>query len=551
MAASGKAGDRAAATAAERACGPAPQIARLKNRVSALTGHRFKVKAASALLGAMAAAALPPTYVVPLLIPAFAGLLWLIESAAGPRRAFALGWWFGFGHAVAGYFWIYNPFLVDPAQHGWMAPFAVVGLAAGLALFPAAVAAAARLLFGWQPGLGPVGRVIALAALWTAAEWMRGWLFTGFPWNLIGTAWMFSDAMIQLASATGVYGLTFLTVAAMTMPVVLAAPAGNRHPLRPVLLAAVALAAVWAGGFLRLANAENGDVPGVRLRLVQPAIPQKLKWRSDIRRDNVLKQLEMSRAPAAPGEAPTHIIWAETAVPYVLSENPGLVQALASATPNGGLMIVGAPRATPPGEVPRRIWNSLFVIDAGARIVGHYDKFHLVPFGEYVPLRGLLPIDKLTEGRLDFSSGPGLGTLALKGLPPFSPLICYEAIFPGQVADRSNRPKWLLNITNDAWFGHLSGPYQHFAAARMRAVEEGLPLVRVANTGISGVVDAYGRVNRTLGLGRVGIVDSPLPVALSPTAYARFGNGIVGIILIVALGVAFLLSRDFPGVRRS
>ena len=546
MAVPDKAGDGTAA-AASRAFDPGP----LKNRMLGLAGWRQWALAAA--LGGLAGLALPPLYAVPLLLPAFTGLAWLIEAAPGPRRAFLAGWWFGFGHALAGYFWIYNPFVVDAALYGWMAPLALIGLAAGLALYPAAVAALARLVFG-RLALGPAGRVLVLAALWTAAEWARGWFLTGFSWNLIGTVWVFSPAMIQLAAVTGVYGLSFLTVAAAAMPATMARSAndaaGGRHGLTPLFIAAAALAAVWGGGVLRLQGAAAETVPDVRLRLVQPNIPQHLKWKRELRRDHVLKQLALSRMPPADGAAPpTHVIWAETAVPYLLSENTGLVRALADAAPAGGLMIVGAPRGTAAGVEPHRVWNSLFAIDANAGIAATYDKFHLVPFGEYVPLRMILPINKLTEGRQDFSSGPGLRTLAVAGLPPFSPLICYEAIFPGRVADPARRPGWLLNLTNDAWFGQLSGPYQHFAAARLRAVEEGLPLVRVANTGISGVVDAYGRVVNVLGLGRAGVVDSPLPRSLPPTPYARFGDWMVGFIFTVAMAGAFLLTKTRPRIR--
>ena len=404
----------------------------------------------------------------------------------------------------------------------------------------------------------PAGRVIFFAAIWTLLEWVRGWAFTGFPWNLIGTVWAGSDAMIQLTSVTGVYGLSLLSVIAATMPAVLSEGAPDRSTLRrlmPVMIAFATLGVVWVGGQVRLPQASGKTVPGVQLRLVQPNIPQALKWRTDLRRGHVEKQLNMSRTASpvngesgsTPAKAPTHIIWAETAVPYVLGNTPGLTQALAEAVPPGGLLIFGAPRASPSGVQPKRIWNSLLGIDSQGRVKGVYDKHHLVPFGEYVPFRAILPVEKLTAGRQDFSPGPGVRTLALDGLPPFSPLICYEVIFPGKVADNKSRPQWLLNLTNDGWFGFSSGPYQHFAAARLRAVEEGLPLVRVANTGISGVIDGYGRVVRSLELGRAGVIDSPLPAALDErTLYSRFGGWITFLVLFLALIWGFLLP---PGAK--
>ena len=519
------------------------RLDRLRRDLVGLAGWRRWTAAFG--LGALAALALPPAYALPLLVPAFVGLMWLVDDSPGPRRAFADGWWFGFGHSLAGLYWIFNAFIVDAPQFGWMAPFAVAGIAAGVALYPAAVAALARLAFAWRAP-GASGRVLVLAALWTAAEWLRGWLLTGFSWNLIGSVWVISDAMIQLAAVTGVYGLSLVTVAAAAMPAALTgATAGGRRWL-PAIAAAVALALVWAGGALRLASAGDEAVAGVRLRLVQPNIPQNLKWQRELRRGHVVNQLRMSTQPpapdAGPAAAPTHVIWAETAVPFVLADNPSLIAALAGAAPLGGLIIVGAPRATPAGMEPRRLWNSLFALDSVGRITATYDKFHLVPFGEYVPFRGILDIPKLTVGRQDFSPGPGLRTFALAGLPPVSPLICYEVIFPGRVADAAVRPGWLLNLTNDAWFGRSSGPYQHFAAARLRAVEEGLPLVRVANTGISGVIDAYGRARHALGLGRAGVIDSTLPAAIAATPYARYGDGITAIMLLMALVAGFLLT---------
>jgi apolipoprotein N-acyltransferase len=357
--------------------------------------------------------------------------------------------------------------------------------------------------------------------------------------------------MVQLAALTGVFGLSLLAVVVAAMPAVLAEPATGepqgRRRWMPVLVSAGVLALVWAGGEWRLAGAGNETVPGVRLRLVQPNIPQNQKWKQELRRGHVLKQLELSNRPAPSGLSPTHVIWAETAVPFVVS-GPGtdpspLTQAIGRAAPPGGFVIVGAPRSAGAGTASKKLFNSLLAIDSDGRIKDAYDKHHLVPFGEYVPLRSVLPVEKLTAGRQDFSPGPGVRTIDLDGLPAFSPLICYEVIFSGRVIKKNNRPRWLLNLTNDAWFGFSSGPYQHFAAARLRAVEEGLPLVRVANTGISGIVDSHGRIVRQLGLGQEGIIDGPLPVetAYKPP-FSRLGPWMSGLIFIMAMGIGFLLT---------
>ena len=231
-------------------------------------------------------------------------------------------------------------------------------------------------------------------------------------------------------------------------------------------------------------------------------------------------------------------------MPYLLARAPDLRRALARIVPPGGLVIAGALRATPASAQPFRVWNSLQAIDDAGRIVASYDKSRLVPFGEYVPLRSILGMAKLTVGDTDFSAGPGPRTLRLAGLPPVSPLICYEAIFPGKVADPGDRPGWLLNVTNDAWFGASSGPYQHFASARIRAIEEGVPLVRAANSGVSGVVDAYGRITARLGLGVEGVLDSALPRALpEPTPFAAWGHLPVAILLALTTAAGLVAGR--------
>ena len=516
-------------------------LGRLQKRIAAVSGWRRFALAAG--LGALATAALPPVHLVVLLVPAFVGLVWLIDASPRPRTAFAAGWWFGFGHFTAGLYWIAFALLTKPERFGWMVPFAVFGLSALIALFPAGAALLTRAVRGAGPG-----RILVFGAAWTALEWVRGWAFTGFPWNLIGTAWVFSDGMIQLAAVTGVYGLSLLSVVVAAMPAVLTdggAWAGRKAV--PVAAAFIVLGVVWGGGLVRLAGAGNAVVPDVRLRLVQPNIDQRLKWRPELRQQHVLRQVRMSTAAAGATQdkgAPTHVIWAETAAPLFLGSDPAALGVIGGAVPSGGLIITGTIRRTPPGEKPFRIWNSLQAVDGRARVVATYDKFHLVPFGEYVPFRGLLSFAKVTAGQVDFSRGPGVRTLRLPGLPPVSPLICYEVIFPGRVVDRQDRPGWLLNITNDGWYGRSSGPYQHFAAARLRAVEEGLPLVRVAGTGISAVVDAYGRTVARLGLGRAGVIDSDLPAPLAgATPYGRLGDRIVLLILIVVAGTGYVLQR--------
>ena len=516
-------------------------LGRLQKRIAAVSGWRRFALAAG--LGALATAALPPVHLVVLLVPAFVGLVWLIDASPRPRAAFAAGWWFGFGYFTAGLYWIAFALLTKPERFGWMVPFAVFGLSALIALFPACAALLTRAVRGDGPG-----RILVFGAAWTALEWVRGWAFTGFPWNLIGTAWVFSDGMIQLAAVTGVYGLSLLSVVAAAMPAVLTdggAWAGRKAV--PVAAAFIVLGIVWGGGLVRLAGAGDAVVPDVRLRLVQPNIDQKLKWRPELRQQHVLRQVRMSTAATAATRvngAPTHVIWAETAAPLFLGGDPAALGVIGAAVPSGGLIITGTIRRTPPGEKPFRIWNSLQAVDGQARVVATYDKVHLVPFGEYVPFRGLLSFAKITAGQVDFSRGSGVRTLRLPGLPPVSPLICYEVIFPGRVVDRQDRPGWLLNITNDAWYGRTSGPYQHFAAARMRAVEEGLPLVRVAGSGISAVVDAYGRTVARLGLGRAGVIDSALPAPLAGvTPYGRLGDRIVLLILIAVAGAGYVLPR--------
>ncbi|MGH6622062.1 MAG: apolipoprotein N-acyltransferase, partial [Alphaproteobacteria bacterium] len=303
------------------------------------------------------------------------------------------------------------------------------------------------------------------------------------------------------------------------------------------------LALPWAGGAVRLGGAPAAGAsvqPAGGMRIVQAAIPQREKWEGDRREKNLLLNLRLSVENRP--DWVKHVIWGENAATFFVEEQPAYREAMARAIPLGGLLITGAPRRT---AGPLRIWNSVVALDVHGAVVGHYDKSHLVPFGEYAPFREYLPIDKIAHGAVDYSAGDGPRTLQLDGLPAVSPLICYEAIFPGAVVDRSRRPAWLLNLTNDAWYGLTAGPHQHLAISSLRAVEEGLPLVRAANTGISAVVDAYGREIGRIGLAQQGVLDFRLPKPIAePTPYGRFGDWIFAIILAVfSAGLVVLRMR--------
>jgi apolipoprotein N-acyltransferase len=517
-----------------------PLLAGWRARLMALRGWR---RAAAALaLGALLALALPPFHALPLGVLALTGLVWMIDGARGPRGAFAIGWLFGFGHFLAGLYWIVNALLLFGWQFLPVYPIVIGFLPSVLAVFVGLAAMAARAL-----AFQGAGRVLALAGFWVAGEWLRGHVFTGFPWNLAGYVWTFSDAMIQLAAATGIWGLSLLTVACFAMPAILGEPRRDRAPdFVALALATFALAAVYAAGTARLAAAPAAGedaVPGVVLRIVQPNVEQVRKWDRARHEANFRHHLALS---AQPGARPvTHVIWPETAATFFLAEQKPALDMVAAVVPPGGLVLTGAPRRGVEGG-ERRLWNSLIAVDEHGRVAATFDKFHLVPLGEYVPLKDYLPLTKVVQGASDYSPGAGPRTLRLAGLPPVSPLICYEVIFPGRVLDPADRPHWLLNVTNDGWYGDSPGPRQHFAIARLRAVEEGMALVRSANTGISGVVDPYGRVVARLGLGRTGVIDAALPRALAaPTLYARLGDwGLLALLGLTAAGaLAFARSE--------
>ena len=478
--------------------------------------------------GACGALALEPIAFGPAMAIPLTVAVWLIDGAAdSPRRAGAAslrsaasaGWWLGFGYFIAGLWWLGAAVLVEADQFAWALPLAVLGIPAGLALFTGLGFAVARLL--WSPGSA---RVCALAVGLGGAEWLRGHVLTGFPWNDFGMALASAPILAQAGSLIGLHGLDLAAILIFAAPATLIDARRGGYGSPAIIFAAALLLALAAYGAQRLSQGATGFVDGAKLRLMQPNLPQDAKFRPEAG-DAILRRYlalsDQATGPTHTGVADlTHLIWPESAFPFVLSREPRALAAIARAL-QGKTLITGAARAQE-DHGRSKIFNAIEVVQ-GDRIVAFYDKIHLVPFGEYLPLSGLLRpfgVQHLVPGTWDVGEGPR--RLTAPGLPPAAPLICYEAIFSGAaVEEGAARPQWLLNVTNDGWFGATSGPYQHFAQARLRAVEEGLPLVRAANTGISAIVDPYGRVLQQLPLGVEGVIDGALPKPAPMTFFAK------------------------------
>lgn len=530
-------------------------IAAAEERLRSLRGWRRRL--AALLAGALSVLAMAPFFAFPVLWLTLPALVWLIDGAlaqASAERkaasssglasrlrgndlaAAAVGWWFGFGYFLAGLFWIGEAFLVEPEVFAVLLPVAVTAMPAGLALFYAAASGLAARF--WSDG---PARVLVLALTLSAAEWARGHALTGFPWNVLGYALTWPLPLMQSASVLGIYGLTLVTVLVFALPLVLwsAAPAGiagRRARMAAVAIALGPIAVLAVLGQVRLAAAAPQTfVPDVKIRIVQPSVPQREKWRPENQRRIFLDHMQLSVTNSA-GETDnlariTHLIWPEAAMPFLPLDYPDVRAAIGRLLPDSTYLIAGALRAepAPPGALrSRRIFNSLIVFGKGGSVAGLYDKIHLVPFGEYLPLQHQLEaigLEQLTRLRGGFDVGVSpRPLLRVPGLPPAVPLICYEAIFPRAVVQTPERPALMLNVTNDGWFGNTTGPRQHLHQARVRAVEEGLPLMRAANNGISAGIDPYGRILARLDLNVRGAIDVELPKAAPPPPYALLGD---------------------------
>lgn len=490
--------------------------------------------------GTATVGAFSPFHIVPLLAIGLCIALWLLSGAQSWKSAFATGWAFGLGQFLFGLFWIAEAFSVRDGFTYGQGIAAVVLLAVALAIY-----SALAFVVTWRLKMRGVARILAFAVVWTVFEWLRGHLFTGFPWNIHAASLSAFPSLIQSAAWVGSYGLSFLVTLTAALPAAILLWPGPIHMRHVVALLAIP-ALIWGFGALRLERHSIALREDISLILVQPGISQKDKWNPDLVRQHFHRYIDSSTIAARGTTAEKlMVLWPETAVAYPIGDQPGTRYLISKILDRPGYVLTGAPRYERLENGGYKAWNSIYAIDRYGNVAGRFDKFHLVPFGEYVPLKNILNkfgIQRLVEGLADFSAGPGAQTMMLGDMPGLSPLICYEGIFPGGVvAAHGPRPEWLANLSNDAWFGASAGPYQHYALARLRAVEEGLPLVRSTPTGISVVIDPLGREIARLDLGETGVLQSKLPKPLAvKTIYSRVHDIGFILLLVACIGIYFV-----------
>lgn len=485
----------------------------------------------AALAGALAALGLAPVGWWGVTLAVLLGLPVLLSGGLSSRQQGAIGWALGLGYFVHGLFWIVEPFQVDVARHGWMAPFALVFMAGGMALFwGAAFWGAARI------GRTPAARIWALVLLWALAGFARAYLFTGFPWGALSQIWVDTNAALLLAWI-GSHGLTLLTLAATLPTGMFLFDLATSHRRTGVPHSLPVLALVLSVGAVTTLH-PTVTMTDHTVRLVQPNAPQNEKW--DPARIPVFFDRQLDYTAADP--RPDLIVWPESAIPWLLDDAGPALEAIAAAAA-GTPVVLGVQR-----DERARYYNAMVYLDAAGAVAGVYDKHHLVPFGEYIPFGDLAARFGLhgfaAQEGAGYSAGPGPVQMPFGALGQGVPLICYEAVFPQDVNGAGQRADFLIQITNDAWFGQNSGPYQHLAQARMRAIEQGLPMIRAANTGISAMIDPLGRMIDSLQLGQAGYIDAILPAPLAPTLYSRFGDmPVLGLLLLALAALWFVQSR--------
>ncbi len=493
--------------------------------------------------GALAALGLPPLGLWPLAFIGFPLFLALLETdkTGSWRSGFGTGWLFGLGYFAVAFHWIGFAFLIEAETYLWMMPFMLGALAGGMAIYWGLAALVAKRLGGNGFGL-----VLAFAAALAVAEWLRGQLFTGFPWAAPGLMADGMGGLAQAASLIGMTGLTLLIVLWASLPHALSS--GIRRDIVAALGIALLMPLLWGWGEMRLASATTEMVPDVAIRIVQPNVPQEAKWRDENARaifDDLkrLSAMPTEERPEGIGGV-THLVWPESAVPFLIDESPVARAELQPLLGGRTALVTGSIRVDRASGPEPDVFNSIIVFDGMAEPVARYDKWRLVPGGEFLPLGWLLePLGfrKVVRTPGNFTAGQGPVSILLPGGLKAALLVCYEVIFPDRLIDSADRPQLIVNVTNDGWFGRSTGPWQHLAQARLRAIEQGLPVIRAANTGISAVIDSHGRYMGRLPLMEAGVIDSPLPASIATTFYGAWGDALLLLLLAATISSAIIL----------
>lgn len=488
------------------------------------------------LLGSLSVQALPPFYHWYLLFICFSGLLWLLSKANSYRQAFHCGYWFGFGYFAFGLGWLQNALLIDSAQTGWLIPVVFMASGGFLGLFIGIPTLLTHYVKTFP------AKYFSFAAWIVVFEWLRSWIFTGFPWNLFGTCLTFNLELIQTASFWGTYGLSWLTILISSAPAFYLQNPIKKNLficfcfifLLPILL--------FIYGCLRLNNLENSEQNDITFRLVQPNIQQQIKWSPEFLQNHFENYINLTRSQ--PLDNVNMVIWGETASPYALDRDSSALKQIMSAIPSRGYLTTGQIRHEDNYYGGWNVYNSSLIIDNKGTIKDFYDKKHLVPFGEYIPLREWLPDFIKPVANIIGTLHPGKGhkIININSLPPMGILICYEIIFPHQIFNPQEKPQVILNLTNDGWYGVSSGPYQHFISAQLRAVEEGITIIRSAGSGISGLIDYRGKILNQTPLAQKTILDVSLPKILTTeTLYNTLGNTLILLLCLITLIITYFL----------
>ena len=504
-------------------------------------------KTTSLLLGVLLTSALPPYYIYPLAIVAFSVFFWLINNIEGSRKICACGYWFGFGFFAAGFYWIGNALLIDIARTGWLYPLTLFlnGAFFGIFTILPAVGGACKKLKSL------IGRMFLFAALWGfSAEWVRSWFFSGFSWNPLSSILLFDINAAQALAVFGTYGLSALTALALILPALFFfQKTWKSFALSMIIIFAFPLSLMTYGAISVPSSLAKGKT--ISVRLVQPSIKQTAQWGRERAENELNQHIELSKI-SDNEKAPDFIIWGETASPFDLTYDIEHAQKVKEIIPQNSYLITGMlKREFLPDGYDYKLYNSLVLLDDNAQIIDYYSKNHLVPFGEYIPFRKYLPsfIRPVTNMVAEFGKGEKYQIIAPENFPKFAPLICYEIIFSDNIVRKNNKLKWLVLLTYDGWYGESSGPYQHLAAAQMRAIEEGINIVRSANSGISAVISGYGAIVAKLDLNERGVLNAevPLNTANHQTLFGKYGNILMWLTILALLlcaGGCEILSRE-------